>query len=63
MRVPMASAKSSSRGHDHRRERRPLTWSGGAGRVIVALAMWDTGRQRVYGVDLPERPVARPAPA
>jgi glycosyltransferase involved in cell wall biosynthesis len=30
--------------------------------VIVALAMWDTGRQRVYGVDLSARPVAPARP-
>ena len=56
--VPRISAPSSSRGQDTHRLRRPVAGSGpGAGRVIVALAMWDTGRQRVYGVDLSEDPV------
>src|SRR5512132_3667066 len=57
--VPSTRAPSSNSGHDQRRAVRPVAGSGpGAGRVIVALAMWDTGRQRVYGVDLSERPVA-----
>src|SRR5512133_2308458 len=61
--VPSASAPSSSTGHDQRRLGRPVAGSGpGAGRVIVALSMWDTGRQRVYGVDLSARPVAPARP-
>src|SRR5919197_1642409 len=61
--VPTASAASSTSGHDNRRRRGPVAGSGpGAGRVIVTLAMWDTGRQRVYGVDLSVRPVASRPP-
>src|ERR671937_910404 len=61
--VPMARAARSRSGHDQRRRCRPVAGSGpGAGRVIVALAMWDTGRQRVYGVDLSARPVAPARP-
>src|SRR3954447_20800241 len=63
MTVPSARTISASTGHDRSRMRRPAAGSGpGAGRVIVALAMWDTGRQRVYGVDLSARPVAPARP-
>ena len=62
--MPSASTRQGEHGPRPARGcRRPAAGSGpGAGRVIVALAMWDTGRQRVYGVDLSARPVAPARP-